>query len=114
MTKLIDVNGIINVMKQQAGCATCNNYNGIRCRACQYDDAITSIYDYSDYYTVEAIPIEFIEEFIQGIIQTRDKQIQDTSKWRHFDDNIVVLDALLDSWKEEQKNEHSEEGSEVQ
>ena len=53
--------------------------------------------------TVEAIPIEFIEEFIQGIIQTRDKQIQDISKWRHFDDNIVVLVALLDSWKEEQE-----------
>ena len=56
--------------------------------------------------TVDAIPIEFIEEFIQGIFQTRDKHIQETSQWRYFDDNIVVLDALLDSWKEEQEKQN--------
>ena len=62
--KLIDADGIINVMKQQAGCATCDNYNGIICRACQWDDAITSIYDYADYHTVDAIPIEWIKEWV--------------------------------------------------
>ena len=62
--ELIDVDGIISVMKQQAGCATCDNYNGIRCRACQWDDAITSVYDYADYHTVDAVPIEWINHYM--------------------------------------------------
>ena len=84
---LIDVDGIISVMKQQAGCATCDNYNGIRCRACQWDDAITSVYDYADYHTVEAIPIEWIEEYIRT----------------HPASTDIYFKWMIDEWKEEQE-----------
>ena len=91
--ELIDVDGIISVMKQQAGCATCDNYNGIRCRACQWDDAITSVYDYADYHTVDAVPIEWITNMAK--------------KFEHSDNSILQDGAfsvkiLIDNWKEKQ------------
>ena len=92
--KLIDADGIINVMKQQAGCATCDNYNGIICRACQWDDAITSIYDYADYHTVEAIPIEWIKEYIRT----------------HPASTDIYFKWMIDEWKEEQEKQNDQRG----
>ena len=36
-----DIDKLIEEMKKQAGCDTCNNYDGIKCRSCLWDDAIT-------------------------------------------------------------------------
>jgi hypothetical protein len=92
--KLIDADGIISVMKQQAGCATCDNYNGIRCRACQWDDAITSVYDYADYHTVDAVPIEWISNKAKAYEHSDNLLMQE---------GAFLLNILIDDWKEEQE-----------
>ena len=97
---LIDVDGIISVMKQQAGCATCDNYNGIRCRACQWDDAITSVYDYADYHTVDAIPVKHVEKMIESV-----KSLPNVDYFfKYF--AVNVMDALILGWREEQEKQN--------
>lgn len=44
----------IEHMKEMAGCATCNNYNYVRCRACSWDDAMNII---EDLPAVDAVPV---------------------------------------------------------
>ena len=46
--RLIDADGLIEYLKEQAGCNDCQNCNGIKCRACSWDDAIGSVDDYAD------------------------------------------------------------------
>ena len=51
--KLIDANARIEEIKK-AQCAGCENYGGVRCRACWVDDAIGLI---DDAPTVDAVPV---------------------------------------------------------
>ena len=90
--KLIDADGIINTIEQQAGCATCDNYNGIRCRACQWDDAITSIYDYADYHTIDAIPIEWIFDWENRYMNALPPEFQ----------GETVIELFMEDWRKEQ------------
>lgn len=40
MADLISKDAVLERMKSMAGCATCDNYNYMRCRACIWDDAM--------------------------------------------------------------------------
>lgn len=40
---MIDRDATLERMKSMAGCATCDNYNNVRCRACIWDDAINIV-----------------------------------------------------------------------
>ena len=51
--KLIDANALIEEIKK-ADCTSCENYGGVRCRACWVDDAIGLI---DDAPTVEAVEV---------------------------------------------------------
>ena len=109
--KRIDVDGIISVMKQQAGCATCDNYNGIRCRACQWDDAITSVYDYADYHTVDAIPIEFIQKRINHLHDLAEYDFEANGGYigeAHLAE--YELENLLTDWRTEQEKQNENDG----
>lgn len=46
--RLIDADKLIDEIKKQAGCESCDNYHGIRCRACQWDDAMDTVDDFAD------------------------------------------------------------------
>jgi len=46
--RLIDADKLINEIKKQAGCESCDNYHGIRCKACQWDDAMDTVDDFAD------------------------------------------------------------------
>lgn len=46
--RLIDADKLIEVIKKQAGCESCDNYHGIRCKACQWDDAADIVDDFAD------------------------------------------------------------------
>lgn len=52
--RLADADGIIEMMKLQAGCEACDNYNGVRCRACPWHDAMSLVDDYADNHPVAA------------------------------------------------------------
>ena len=54
--RLIDADKLIEEIKKQAGCESCNNYHGIRCKACQWEDAMDTVDDYADNH--EAVPID--------------------------------------------------------
>ena len=53
--RLIDADTLIAEMQRMAGCETCYNYNEIRCRSCQWDDAITTVDDYADKHSENEI-----------------------------------------------------------
>lgn len=46
--RYINADKLIDQIKLQAGCAKCDSYGGIRCRACPWDDAITIVDDFAD------------------------------------------------------------------
>lgn len=48
----------IDHMKSMAGCATYDNYNGVRCRACRWDDAVNIV---DELPTIAAILVEWME-----------------------------------------------------
>lgn len=51
---LIDRDATLERMKSMAGCATCDNYNYVRCRACGWDDAMNIVEEMSE---VKAVPV---------------------------------------------------------
>ena len=51
---LISRAAAIEHMKSMAGCATCDNYNYVRCRACSWDDAMNIV---DEAPAVEAAPV---------------------------------------------------------
>lgn len=54
--RLIDADAVIKEIERQAGCAECDNYNGIRCRACSWDDARGLVDDYADNHPMPEQP----------------------------------------------------------
>ena len=54
--RLIDADKLIEEIKKQAGCESCDNYHGIRCKACQWDDAMDTVDDFADNH--EAVLID--------------------------------------------------------
>ena len=51
----IDADKLIDEIKKQAGCESCDNYHGIRCKACQWDDAADTVDDYADNHAAALI-----------------------------------------------------------
>lgn len=54
MDDLISRAEILGRIKSMAGCATCDNYNGVRCRACIWDDAMNIV---KEAPAVDAVPV---------------------------------------------------------
>ena len=62
--RLIDADALIERIKDRY-CTECDNYYGVRCRACSADDAI-SMADESQ--TVEAIPVKWLLDRLDEIL----------------------------------------------
>lgn len=62
--RLIDADGCIKSIEEQARCKTCDNYHGLKCSTCWCDDAVSSIDDYADGHTVDAVPIDWINHYM--------------------------------------------------
>lgn len=41
--RLIDADDLMDRMREQAGCMDCNSYDGVRCRACTWEDAMNLV-----------------------------------------------------------------------
>jgi hypothetical protein len=54
MADLILRDATLERMKSMAGCATCDNYNYVRCRACIWDDVMNIVEEMSE---VDAVPV---------------------------------------------------------
>lgn len=50
--RLIDADALIAQLKTLVGCAECDNYNGVRCRACNWDDVISYVDDFADNHPI--------------------------------------------------------------
>jgi hypothetical protein len=61
--ELISRSAAIEHMESMAGCAACNNYDGVRCRACIWDDAMNIV---DELPAVEAITLEWMREKMRG------------------------------------------------
>lgn len=46
--RFVNADKLIDQIKLQAGCAECNSYDGVRCRACPWDDAIAIVDSFAD------------------------------------------------------------------
>ena len=55
MDDLIPRAATLERMKSMAGCATCDNYNYVRCRACTWDDAMNIVEEMSEVNVVQVI-----------------------------------------------------------
>lgn len=44
----VDCDAVVNLLRDAAGCKTCNNYNRVKCRCCVWDDAITLVDEFGD------------------------------------------------------------------
>ena len=55
MADLIPRNATLERMKSMAGCATCDNYNYVRCRACSWDDAMNIVEEMSEVNAAQVI-----------------------------------------------------------
>lgn len=58
-SELISRDRTIEHMKSMAGCDACNNYAGVRCRACAWDDAMNIV---NDLPAIDAIPVEWLKQ----------------------------------------------------
>lgn len=58
MADMIPRDAVLERMKSMAGCATCDNYNYVRCRACIWDDAMNIVEEMS---AVEGCPGGMVE-----------------------------------------------------
>lgn len=43
-----EYDAIMDKMKKYAGCASCQSYGGVRCRACSWSDAMDCVADFYD------------------------------------------------------------------
>lgn len=50
---------------------------------------------------VEAIPIEWIEKYIEQKEQIRDRYEYRSSAYEHFDDIVDLLEVMLEDWRSE-------------
>ena len=50
----IDADALVEMFKTQYECETCDNYDGVRCRACHCDDALGII---DSAHTIDAAPV---------------------------------------------------------
>ena len=46
--RMIDADALIELIKTQAHCEQCDNYNGVKCRACVWKDAMDMVDDYAN------------------------------------------------------------------
>ena len=81
---LIDRDATLERMKSMAGCATCDNYNYVRCRACSWDDAMNIVEEMS---AIDAIPAEWLKQKTKH----PDSYTRGSAKW------------MLGCWKREQE-----------
>lgn len=58
MDDLISRAATLERMKSMASCATCDNYNYVRCRACSWDDAMNIVEEMSE---VDAVSVEWLQ-----------------------------------------------------
>lgn len=88
MADLISRAAAIKHMKSMAGCAACNNYNYVRCRACSWEDAMNIVEDMPD---VDAVPVEWLREKM---------------KWADDEGEMADVDCiswLIQTWQKEQE-----------
>jgi hypothetical protein len=60
MDDLISRAATLERMKSMAGCATCDNYNYVRCRACSWDDAMNIVEEMSKVDAVQVVHASWI------------------------------------------------------
>ena len=89
MADLISRAAAIDHMKSMAGCATCDNYNGVRCRACSWDDAVNIV---DELPAVDALPMEWL----RSQLKNNPNDIESA-----YDD--ICINELIDRWQKEQE-----------
>lgn len=93
MANLISRKAAIEHMKSMAGCATCNNYNEVRCRACSWDDAMSIVDEEPD---VDAIPVEWLREYTAvGATPRGDRLTEGNER--------IIIHRILNEWQKEQE-----------
>lgn len=87
MDDLISRAEILGRIKSMAGCATCDNYNGVRCRACIWGYAMNIV---EEAPAVDAAPVEWLKNH----------------KMEYYEDwgmLPVAIDEALNIWQKEQE-----------
>ena len=90
MDDLISRAAAIEHMKSMAGCATCDNYNYVRCRACSWNDAMNIV---EELPTIDAIPVEWLLKKKASCMRMSSRASQ--TAW--------LIGELIKEWQKEQE-----------
>ena len=82
---LIDRDATLEHMKSMAGCATCDNYNYVRCRSCSWNDAMNIVEETAE---VDAVPVTWLKAHSRKCCETREER--------------VTVENALSMWQQEQ------------
>lgn len=94
MTRLIDAEALERSIKSwYCDPGKCNNYDGVMCRACRIDDALSEI-DRAP--TVDAIPVEWLREMMINADDNADTEMASAISW------------LIQTWQKEQEAKHEQ------
>ena len=74
MSDSISRKGAIELIKDQAGCNSCDSYDGVRCRACTYDDVMDLIDCMPDSYDWIPVSEQLPNEAESVIVTVRNAQ----------------------------------------
>lgn len=93
IVRLIDADALIQSI-QQWYCAPerCNSYNGVRCRACHIDDALTNIDSATE---IEAVPLKPLAEWLAGYAAPPRNAMMKTLTPGGF----INHDSLTEAWE---------------
>lgn len=90
MARLIDAEALEHSIKSwYCDPERCNNYDGVMCRACHIDDALSEI---DRALTVDAIPVEWIK-----------------ARWKNkYSERAICERWLIEDWQKEQEAKHEQ------
>lgn len=82
---------------------------GATCKSQDYMDGVKDLLEYIDSLTtMDAIPIEWIEEYTRILAKERDKCVPKKYDWKCWEYKINTLIDLIYDWKVEKEKQNEE------
>lgn len=99
MARYIDADAAVEEARL-AYCKECNSYNGIKCRACPFDDAMSFIEDYPAADVVPNAGVEMLKKIILTNVEATEFEVKE-AKARLAREIIGIIDKRMEQKTEQ-------------
>ena len=99
MARYIDADAAVEEARL-AYCKDCNSYNGVMCRACAFDDAMSFIEDYPAADVVPNAGVEMLKKIILTNVEATEFEVKE-AKARLARDIIGIMDKRMEQKTEQ-------------